>query len=88
VAVSSRLGHPTTRIRFGLAASEPVTIRIYSTRGDVVATLVQNESLPAGFHSVYWNGTDTAGRSVASGVYLYRLTAGKFVQTRRLVLVE
>ena len=78
----------TTRIRFGLPATARVTLEIYNVRGERVATLLQDEQRPAGYHSVVWNGTNHAGRLVASGVYLCRMRAGAAALTRRLVLLE
>jgi len=43
---------------------------------------------PAGIHVVRWNGRDTLGRSVASGVYFYDLTAGAFHDRKRMVLLR
>jgi hypothetical protein len=77
-----------TRIRFGLPAAERVTLEIYDVRGRVVASLLHEESYPAGYHSVLWNGTDRTAGGVASGIYLCRLRAGGATLTRRLVLLE
>ncbi len=55
--------------------------------GRRVRTLVARRQ-SAGFHTVIWDGTDDLGRRVASGVYVYRLRAGDWVQTRKMVLVE
>ena len=74
--------NPSTTIRFGLPTRSHVTLAVYNTLGQQVATLVQGEQ-EAGYHEVQF---DASG--LASGVYLYRLTAGSFVETRKLVLVR
>lgn len=87
--------NPVTNVEFGLPNAEWVTLKIYDLLGREVNTLV-NEHLAAGMHTVQWDGTDNAGRPVAGGVYVYRLTVrepgvGKrlnFWQVRRMVLVR
>jgi hypothetical protein len=60
---------------------------IYNVLGQEIRELV-DRVLPAGTHTATWDGKDDFGRSAASGVYFYRLEAGRFVQTRKLVLVR
>lgn len=79
--------NPSTTITFALPESAPVTLAIYDTNGRIVRTLV-NGAGAAGLHEVVWNGLDDNGRAVASGVYVYRLTAGNDVSIRRLTLVR
>jgi hypothetical protein len=79
--------NPTTRIVFSLKASGPVTLEVFDARGRLVRTLV-DERLEAAEHQVTWNGRDQGGRQVASGVYLYRLTAPGFQDSRRMVLMK
>jgi flagellar hook assembly protein FlgD len=55
--------------------------------GNEVATLVST-SQQAGFKSVQWDATDSMGRAVSAGVYLYQIQAGEFVQTRKMVLLK
>ncbi|HLP18491.1 MAG TPA: T9SS type A sorting domain-containing protein [Bacteroidota bacterium] len=74
--------NPSTTIQFSLPVSTRTELKIYDALGRTVATLV-NEEMPAGRYSVQWN----AG-GFASGMYIYRLTAGTFVQTRKLMLVK
>jgi hypothetical protein len=80
--------NPVTRIRFGLPASAVVSLAVFDVRGQKVATLVDGESLPAGYHAVLWEGCDDQGRRVASGTYFYRLTAPEHVLTRKMVLLK
>ena len=47
-----------------------------------------NKMERAGFRSVQWDARDSMGRAVSAGVYLYRIEAGKFVQTRKMVLLK
>ncbi len=74
--------NPSTTIRYGLPIRSHVTLTVFNTLGQQVATLVQGEQ-EAGFHEVSF---DASG--LTSGVYLYRLQAGDFVQTKKLVFVR
>jgi hypothetical protein len=79
--------NPSTTIRFGLPESGAVSLTIYDVNGRLVRTLVSSDCA-AGMHEMTWNARDDAGRVVASGVYVYRLTAGADVAVRRMVLVR
>jgi subtilisin family serine protease len=65
--------NPSTTIRYALPSAGPVRLTIYSILGERVRTLVDAEAREAGYHEAVWNGTDDGGRSVASGVYIYRM---------------
>jgi subtilisin family serine protease/subtilisin-like proprotein convertase family protein len=79
--------NPTTKISFDLAKGGPVKLGIYDLRGMMVRLLV-SETLAAGSHTMGWNGLDDGGRSVSSGVYLYRLESPGGIQERKMVLVR
>ncbi|MBD3220391.1 hypothetical protein GF314_04040 [bacterium] len=79
--------NPQTTIQFALPEAQDVRIDIFDIRGYRLRTLV-DESMPAGHHSVIWNGRDGAGRQVASGAYFYRVQAGPMSETRRMLLVK
>ena len=79
--------NPTTNIRYDLAKDSKVSLKIYNLMGQEVANLV-NESQRAGRYTVSWNATNNAGVKVSSGVYIYVLKAGKFVQSQRLTLLK
>jgi hypothetical protein len=74
--------NPSTTISYGLPTRSHVTLRIFNVLGQEVATLVDSE-VQAGRHQVRWD----AGR-LASGVYLYRIQSGTFVETKKTVLVR
>lgn len=76
-----------TTIAFQLPVAESVTLEIYDVLGQKVRTLVHGRRA-AGFHRITWDGRSGAGRLVRNGVYFYRLTAGSFVQTRKLVVMR
>ena len=61
--------------------------KVYSALGQEVRTLVDRE-MPAGYHKAVWDGEDAIGRQVSSGVYLYRLRAGAFVETRKMIVLR
>ncbi len=79
--------NPATAIAYDVPRRSYVSIRVYNLLGREVRVLVQEE-VPAGFHSIAWNGTDNRGRSVASGIYLYRIRAGDYVATRKMMLLK
>ena len=79
--------NPQTGISFGLPAAGKVRLRIYNAQGWLVRTLV-DEALSAGAYQRVWNGTDTSGRRVASGVYLYRLETPGHTLTRKMLMVK
>jgi hypothetical protein len=74
--------NPTTTIRYALPQRSQVALTVFNTLGQPVSTLVSGTEEP-GYHEVRFNGTE-----LASGVYFYRLQAGGFVQTRKLVLLR
>jgi hypothetical protein len=79
--------NPTTAISYSLADRARVTIQIYDVGGRLVRTLVDEEN-PAGSYKVTWDGANNAGQMVSSGIYFYRLEAGAFVRTRKMVLLK
>jgi len=79
--------NPSTRIEFGLAAPAQVRLRIYDAAGRLVRELA-NEIVPAGRHVVDWDGRNAIGVAAASGIYFYRLEAGSFTETRKMVLLK
>jgi hypothetical protein len=74
--------NPSTTIRYALPQRSHVTLTVYNTLGQRVAELVNAEK-EAGRYEVMFNAN-----GLASGVYLYRIQAGTFVQTRKLVLLR
>ena len=77
-----------TSIRFELTGRARTSLRVYDLAGGLVRTLIAGEDLGPGRHARAWTGRDDTGRSVASGVYLYRLEAGGYSETRRVTLVK
>jgi hypothetical protein len=76
-----------TNLVFGLPVPQRVAIRVFDARGRLVITLV-DEEMDVGFHPVQWDGTDSSGRSVASGVYYARLVSGGVSLTNTMALVR
>lgn len=79
--------NPTTTISFDIPSRSQVNVTVYNILGEHVKTLVDQE-LTVGAYTVEWNGTDAAGKTVATGVYLYRIQAGDQVETRKMMLVK
>ncbi len=79
--------NPITTLRYDLPADALVTLSIYDMLGREITQLV-NTSQQAGFKSVQWDATDSMGRPVSAGVYLYQIQAGEFVQTKKMVLLK
>jgi FlgD Ig-like domain len=79
--------NPTTTIRFVLPAREHVALAIYNANGRLIRTLV-NEVRGHGTHEVAWDGRDDDGAVSSSGVYFYRLRAGKRTESKKMVLLK
>ena len=79
--------NPMTTISFDLSESRIVRLVIYNLDGRQIATLI-NEQMVAGHHEITWTGKDDYGHDVASGSYIYRIEAGEYSATRRMVLIR
>ena len=76
-----------TTIGFALPHGGPVELAVFNLAGQKVATLAAGQRA-AGRYTLQWDGRDSGGRELASGVYLYRLQAGERVETRKLLLMK
>jgi len=79
----------STEISFRILnhAKEGAKLSIYNIRGEVIRQLLSAVKAP-GKHSLTWDGTDGRGNAVSSGIYFYKLSAGDFSETKRMVLVK
>ncbi len=79
--------NPTTTIPFVLEEESDVRLSVFDARGQLVQVLV-NRTLPVGANDAVWNGRDSRGNPVASGVYFCRLETPGTAQTRKLMLLK
>ena len=79
--------NPSTTIKYSIPASEFVTLKVYDVLGSEVATLV-NEEKPAGSYEVEFDSHSGEGRNLTSGVYFYKIQAGNFVETKKMILMK
>ncbi len=79
--------NPSTQIAFELAKSTQVRLRVYTVRGELVATLL-DQNFNAGRHQAVWRAHDQYGKAVAAGVYFYELQAGNFSERKKMVLLR
>jgi predicted CXXCH cytochrome family protein len=79
--------NPSTKIKFSLPKAEDVLIKIYDITGREVYTLV-NQKMQPGNYIATWTSVNMEGKSVASGVYFYRIVAGDFVESKKMILVR
>ena len=74
--------NPTTTINYKIPKTSFVTLKIYNVLGKEIATLV-NEEKPAGNYNVEFNA-----KGLSSGIYFYRIRAGEYVQTKKMILMK
>ena len=79
--------NPVTTIRFGLNEPSSIALRIYDVSGRLVRTLVADH-LQAGIYERVWDGKDSGGRAVASGIYLYKLETKSVTETKKMILLR
>lgn len=80
--------NPSTFIRYELPRAEMVRLGVFDARGALVRWLEPGVTREAGRHVAAWDGRDGRGVSMASGIYFYRITAGPFTASRRMVLLR
>ena len=79
--------NPSTEILFDLPTASHVRLNIFNILGQRVCTLV-DESVTAGYHKVTWDGTNDAGSGVPSGIYFYKIDAGDFVESKKMMMLK
>jgi len=80
--------NPTTVIEYSLTKPDNISLSIYNILGQEVRTLVSNEIHNAGKYKIIWDAKDNKGSAVSSGVYLYRLTQGSNILTKKMMLIR
>lgn len=79
--------NPATSIKYDLRENAKVTLKIYNSLGQEVRTLV-NARQNAGQYTIQWDGKNNAGSAVSSGVYIYRIKAGDFIKSKKMLLLK
>lgn len=79
--------NPSTTISFNIPEAGNVRIDIYNSVGELVKTLV-NDFYNPGQYKTAWNGTDVFGSTVASGLYIYRMTSQNYIHSKRMLLIK
>ena len=80
--------NPTTKIVYELPKNCNVTLEVYNVLGQKVITLVNNRLQLKGKHSVVWNAKDVNGNNLSTGIYFYRIKAGDFIQSKKMILIK
>ena len=80
--------NPTTTIEYSIAEISDVNISIYDASGRFVKNLVSGQHVPGDDYQVSWNGTNESGTNVAAGMYFYKINAGSFVETKKMLLIK
>ncbi len=79
--------NPITTLRYDLPENSIVRITIYNVQGREIKVLV-NQYQDAGYKSVRWNATNNYGKPISAGMYFYKIRAGEFTQTRKMLLLK
>jgi hypothetical protein len=79
--------NPYTKIEYEIPKIVHVTLKIYNILGQEVKTLIDHEQQPENYQTM-WDGTNNFDIRVSSGVYIYQIRAGSFIQTKKMVLLR
>ena len=79
--------NPSTTFSYTLSEPGQVSLKVYNTIGQLVRTIVDQEQME-GHHEAVWDGRNEAGGMVSSGIYIYRMTAGNYLETKRMLLLK
>ena len=80
--------NPTTTIRFSVPERVSVELKVFDLLGREVRTLIRGDQMNPGNYQVVWDGRNSVNKPVATGVYFYRITAGGFTLTKKMVLLK
>lgn len=82
--------NPATTIRFEIPVgwNTPLTVQIFNLQGQLVKTLIDDVKLSPGMHRVVWDGKDTAGKRMSSGIYFSRVTSDHFIAAIKMLLAR
>ena len=80
--------NPSTTIEYSIAEISDVSISIYDASGRLVKNLISSQHVPGDSYQVSWNGTNESGTSVSAGMYFYKINAGSFVETKKMLPVK
>ena len=75
--------NPSTNISFSMPNAANVSLKVYNVLGQEVASLINNKAMTAGTHSVAFDAS-----ALSSGMYIYRIEAGSYVSTKRMMLIK
>lgn len=79
--------NPNTIIRYNVPIASRVNITIYNVKGEIINNLVDQYQM-AGSKFVNWNATNSSGQTVPAGVYLYKIVAGDFTQSKKMMFLK
>lgn len=80
--------NPTTIITYQLKEKSDVTLEIFNILGERINSIVNNIVQDPGQHIVTWNGKNSSGEKVASGIYIYRIKADNFISSKKMILLK
>ncbi len=80
--------NPTTNLSFSLPKESSVTLEIFNILGMRVRTLAAGMRMGSGYHTMTWNGRDDAGNTLPSGMYIYRISAGSYTASKKMMMMK
>jgi hypothetical protein len=80
--------NPRTVIPYQVSEKSRINIGVFNTLGERVKILVDHQSQLPGKYQVSWDGTNDQGQPVSSGIYFYRMEAGHFKMTRKMIYIR
>ena len=79
--------NPNTNIRYSLKEAGKVNISIYNVKGQLIKSINNDHDAP-GYYQITWDGRDMNGKTVSSGIYMYRMTSGKYNEAKKMILAK
>jgi hypothetical protein len=79
--------NPATVIKYSVPKNEFVTIKVYDIIGREIKTLFSGNN-NAGMYLISWDGSDNTGMLVSSGTYIYRMTAGEYIESKKMIYLK